>query len=144
MHSDEKFAHSVVYFSIYILWPLPISDVKDIKGKTLTGNLDRLIGIKVIDGKTKPSKFSNHRIPSISRYFILFLFFYRFSRVLHATDFREFPILLFQFSCLRETLEWFVNIESCRDPSLCPYEWKTWFVEFSDGKLINRRRMKHV
>lgn len=120
MHSNEKFAHSVVYFSIYILWPIPISDVKDIKGKTLTGDLDRLIGIKVIDGKTKPSKFSNRDIPSIFRYFILSLFFYRLGRVLHATDFREFSILLFQFPCLRETLEWFVNIQSCRDPSLYP------------------------
>lgn len=81
MHSNEKFAHSVVYFSIYILWPIPISDVKDIKGKTLTGDLDRLIGIKVIDGKTKPSKFSNRDIPSIFRYFILSLFFYRLGRV---------------------------------------------------------------
>lgn len=122
MHSNEKFAHSVVYFGIYILRAIPISDVKDIKGKTLTGDLVRLIGVKVIDGKTKPSKFSNHYIPSTFRRFVLFLFLYRFSRVLHATDFREFSIMLFRFSRLRETLRWFVNIQSCRDPSLYPYE----------------------
>lgn len=102
-HSNEKFAHSVVYFGIYILWAIPISDVKDIKGKTLTGDLDRLIGVKVIDGKTKPSKFSNHDIPPNFRYFLLFLSLHRFSRVVHATDFREFSILLFRFPCLRET-----------------------------------------
>lgn len=103
MHSNEKFAHSVVYFGIYILWAIPISDVKDIKGKTLTGDLDRLIGVKVIDGETKSSKFSNHGIPSNFRCFVLFLFLHRFSRVVRATDFREFSILLFQFPCLRET-----------------------------------------
>lgn len=35
--------------------------------------------------------------------FLLFLFLRRISRVVQATDFREFSILLFQFPCLRET-----------------------------------------